>query len=131
MHLSIRGCALALTLSLAACGGGGDGGGGGTPTTPTTPTAPATGTVTVRLGGASFTPGDVTIAPGATIRWVNDAAVSHTITPNNAGQAGAWPDQSVSAAGESYSHTFQATGDYPYHCNIHAGMTGTVRVRTP
>lgn len=32
--------------------------------------------------------------------------------------------------GGVYSHTFATAGTYPYHCEIHGGMTGTVQVGT-
>ncbi|HEY0035549.1 MAG TPA: plastocyanin/azurin family copper-binding protein [Longimicrobium sp.] len=132
MNLFIRGCSVALAVALAGCsGGGGGGGGGGTPVTPT-PNPPATGVVTVRLTPSlAFSPADVTLTTGASVRWVNDAAVPHTITPDDATQGGAWPSQNVSDAGASFERTFAAAGDYPYHCNLHAGMHGTVHVRNP
>jgi plastocyanin len=61
---------------------------------------------------------------------VNDVAMGDTITPENAGQAGAWPSTPISAAGAIYEAVMQTTGDFPYHCNPHSGvMRGTIRVR--
>ena len=135
MKRIIHGCAVVLVAALAGCGGGSGGGGGDPPPTPTgpnNPSPPATGVVTVRLtAGLNFSPAEVVIAPGATIRWVNEAAMTHTITPDDLNQSGAWASRTVTAAGETFEQTFQAVGDYPYHCNPHAGsMRGTIRVRT-
>jgi plastocyanin len=126
MKLFIRSCAAVLAATLVACGGGGDGGGITDP-----PPTPGPQVVTIHLtSGLAFSPADVTIAPGTTVRWVNDAAMTHTITPDNPAQAGAWPSTTVSEAGAVYEKVFSATGDYAYHCNPHSGvMRGTIRVR--
>ena len=85
-------------------------------------------TVEVAMNPATFTSSDVTIPVGSTVRWVNATAITHTITPNNASQPGAWPDQTVSGSGTVYQHTFATAGTFPYNCRLHAGMTGVVRV---
>jgi plastocyanin len=35
----------------------------------------------------------------------------------------------VSGSGTVFDHTFDVTGTYTYHCVIHAGMTGTIKVQ--
>ena len=37
---------------------------------------------------------------------------------------------SIAASGGVYAHTFNTAGSYPYHCSIHANMTGTITVVT-
>jgi plastocyanin len=86
-------------------------------------------TLRVDLQATSFSPKDVTVSKGSTIHWVNATASTHTITADNSGQAGAWPSQTVSGSGTVFDHTFDATGTYTYHCTIHAGMTGTIKVQ--
>jgi plastocyanin len=86
-------------------------------------------TLRVDLQATSFSPKEVTVTKGSTIHWVNAAAITHTITPDNAGQAGVWAAQTVSGSGTAFDHTFDDTGTYAYHCTIHAGMTGTVKVQ--
>ena len=86
----------------------------------------STGNVTVvTLNAATFSPATVTIDVGETVRWVNGQPISHTITPDGHSE---WSSQSVSADGETFEHTFQAAGSFPYLCQLHAGMTGTVNV---
>lgn len=84
--------------------------------------------VDVEMGSVTFSPRDVVIPVGSTIRWVNATSVTHTVTPNNPSQAGAWQDVTVSGTGTVFSHTFGSPGTYPYVCRLHAGMTGVVRV---
>ncbi len=91
-------------------------------------TAPAQ-SVNVDLQATTFSPSEVTVSKGSTIHWVNRTATTHTITPNDAGQAGTWTAQNISGNGTDFSHTFNTTGAYEYHCTIHAGMTGTIKVQ--
>src|SRR4051812_18631836 len=96
-------CALALAalLSAACSGGGGSDAGGTTPTTPPTPSGNE-----IHLGAASFSPDNITVSHGTTVHWINDTSTGHTITPNTAGQAGAWPSQSISGQGTTFDFTF-------------------------
>lgn len=85
-------------------------------------------TVDVEMGAVTFAPSDVVVPVGSTVRWVNGTATTHTVTPNNASQPGAWQDVTVSGSGTVFSHQFNTAGTYPYNCRLHGGMTGTVRV---
>lgn len=83
----------------------------------------------IHIGGASFTPDNVQISAGTTVRWINDGNVAHTITPDAAGQAGAWASTNITTAGQTFEHTFNTSGTYNYHCNVHAGMSAVIRVQ--
>lgn len=83
----------------------------------------------INLSGTSFSPANVQIAVGTTVRWVaQDGA--HTVTPDNPGQAGAWTSTALSA-GETFEHTFTVAGTYDYHCQPHqaVGMVGQIVVQ--
>lgn len=90
---------------------------------------PAQQNAAVTLTASSFDPSSVTITVGSTVQWTNGTATAHTITPNNSSQTGAWADESISGDGATFSHTFDTTGEYDYHCSIHAGMTGEIIVQ--
>jgi len=108
---------LVAILMLAACGSD-------------DPSGPATGTTTVRMTATTFSPADVSVARGATVRWVNDAAIAHTITPTAPTQAGVWSNVQVPATQSfTFSHRFDAAGTFDYFCALHAGMTGRIRVQ--
>lgn len=79
----------------------------------------------VTLQGSSFSPNAVTIDAGMTIRWVNGGPVTHTITPDG---HSSWSSQTVSTEGQTFEHTFNNAGSFPYLCQLHAGMTGTITV---
>lgn len=86
--------------------------------------------VVVRVTASlTFNPSQVTVQPGQTVRWVNDdGTMLHTVTPQGHSQ---WSEATLSQAGATFEHTFNAAGDFPYFCAPHlgAGMTGTVRVQ--
>jgi plastocyanin len=76
------------------------------------------------LGKDAYMPGEITVAAGTTVTWVNTDAVPHTTTSDGAG----WNSGTL-AAGGRFSFAFQTAGTFPYHCTIHPGMVGTVVVR--
>ena len=136
----------ALVVSGALGCGGGGGSSTSTPNSPTapstptpvTPSAPATPTA-VTVGNNTFSPADITVAAGTTVRWTWDTCsggpdpytgaggqtcVDHSIVWDGAGTAS--PTQSQG----TYQRTFDTGGTYAYHCAIHgAAMSGKVVVQ--
>ena len=88
------------------------------------------GVTVVTAAGTSFTPQNVTIAVGETVRWVVNNG-THTVTPDNPGQTGAWTGTGQLSGGQQFEHTFTTAGTFDYHCIPHQslGMTGTVTVQ--
>lgn len=82
---------------------------------------------TVAAGTASntFQPQVVGIARTGTVTW-SFGAVEHNVI--FAGGTGA-PTNIGNTTNASVSRTFNTAGNFPYDCNLHAGMTGTVIVR--
>ena len=95
-------------------------GGGGSP--PPTDTAPPT-TATVSLANDTFTSRAVTIAVGGTVIWTNNDGGAHTVTASDASF-----DSGLMAGGATFQRPFTAAGTYPYVCDLHSNMTGTVVV---
>lgn len=96
---------------------------------------PGSGVVDIHLTATSqFDPASVTITPGTTVRWINDAAIEHTITPENASQPGVWQRRETAAAGVVFEHTFNTPNQtYRYRCEPHSsnfetGMVGVITV---
>jgi len=111
---------LGAALSLAACSSGGS----STATTSAPATTGGSGGSTITISNFMFAPMDLTVAPGATVTVVNKDSVAHTVT----GQAGGFDTGDVQPG---QSKTFTApnkAGSYPYRCNIHQYMTGTLTV---
>lgn len=112
---------LALVVS-AGCGSG-------TNTTPTTPkttpkTTPSSGSTSISIIDFAFQPSTTTITVGTTVTWKNNGAVAHTVTSDT----GAF-DSGQLQPGASYTHTFNASGAFPYHCANHpTQMLATITV---
>ena len=135
--------AVMAAASLAVAGCGGDGATDATATSPTTPEAAPTSTTrapAAPVGGAQpadpgvpatmevvitnavFVPAEVKVKPGDVVKFTNNDGDAHTTTAENKD----W-DGSLGARG-SFSVKFTAPGSYPYRCDIHGGMEGTVVV---
>jgi plastocyanin len=78
----------------------------------------------VNIGFAQFGPAQLDVLPAETVVWTNVSVRQHTVTSD----AGAFGSPTLSS-GDRFTWTFAAVGAYPYHCTIHAGMTGEVDVR--
>lgn len=82
----------------------------------------ATQVARVRVVDFAFRPGNVTIARGTVVRWVNRGARPHTTTSNTS----LW-NHSL-APGETFRRRFRRMGTFAYHCSIHPQMTARVIV---
>ena len=82
----------------------------------------------INIAGLSFSPADVTVARGTTVRWENPSSLLHTVTPDGHTE---WQSATLATAGSSFSHTFNTAGVYTYYCEPHqgSGMTGVIRVQ--
>jgi plastocyanin len=114
----MRGLALIAFIALAAgCGSSYDSSGGmAAACTPAT----ATATNSVTISGMAFSPSCVKVAAGATVTFTNADAIAHTVT----GDGGGFDSGAFTTA--PYAHAFAAAGTFPYHCQIHPTMRGTV-----
>jgi plastocyanin len=89
---------------------------------------PITGNgTTVRIvdddGSNSYSPNPIEVDVGQTITWVNDDFVIHTAT-----SADGIFDSNIMQRGQTFSYTFDTLEEYPYYCDLHPNMVGTVRV---
>ena len=77
-----------------------------------------------------FIPHEVTIDVGGEVTWSNDDSAAHTVTAGSAadGPSGVF-DSSLFMAGTTFSHKFEAEGEFPYFCMVHPWMMGLVTVQ--
>jgi plastocyanin len=68
----------------------------------------------VSLGNNFFSPNDLTIKAGDTVRWVNNTTHTHDVTDDNAG----WGSPQSSSF--VYERTFNTVGEVFYHCTLHS-----------
>jgi plastocyanin len=115
---------MSLAVLVASCGGGG--GGGGTPTS--LPPSGSPQVIVIQIKDNEFSPKDVTINPGDTVRWVRVGnAPDHTVSALDGSFDNTFPQ-----SGATFEHTFNAGGKtFEYQCKSHYGccqMAGAVRV---
>jgi hypothetical protein len=79
--------------------------------------------LTIGIYDDEFDPPSINVPAGATVRWINRGADEHTVTADN----GSW-DSGDLAPDEMYSARFKQPGTYPYHCDHHKEMAGTIVV---
>jgi plastocyanin len=88
---------------------------------PNTPANPLV--TTIKITGMSF-PATTTVAKGTKVSWNNADGTAHTVTSDD--------NTSFSsgnlAAGATFVYQANTAGTFPYHCNYHANMTGTLVV---
>jgi plastocyanin len=88
--------------------------------------APVRATKTeVTIDNFSFSPNTLTLSVGATVTWINHDNVPHVVS--SAGNQ--FKKSTVLKTGQTFSHTFMATGTYSYFCSIHPRMTGKIIVK--
>jgi plastocyanin len=86
--------------------------------------APANGPVEVKIDNFNFMPGDLTVAAGTTVTWVNHDDVPHTVRSTD----GAIKSKALDTD-DKFSMTFDKPGTYEYFCSIHPKMTAKVIVK--
>jgi plastocyanin len=90
-------------------------------------------TVNVSIASFAFSPDPVTGNLGTKVIWTNNqAATPHTTTsdttnPDLTTGVALWNSPTLST-GQTFKFTFVA-GSFPYHCNIHPFMHGTVQIK--
>lgn len=94
------------------------------PTAPgVAPASAHTAIAAVAIKNYKFVPGTIKIAAGTKVRFTNDDGVSHTVTSNTMSF-----NSGFIYKHHAWQHVFTKPGKYPYHCQIHPYMKGTVVV---
>lgn len=87
------------------------------------------GQATVTIENSAFTPQNLKVKKGTTVKWTNEDAVRHNVVALNASdQSGLPAENALLGKGESYSFTFETIGTFEYKCTPHPFMTGKVEV---
>jgi plastocyanin len=124
-----------LSLAFAACGGGGgsaapsapasaapDESAGGAAACTVLVDVPA-GDVAATIAGNAYDPATISATAGQSVTFTNQDGVPHTVTFDDGGC-----DSGNIAGGASATLQVEAPGTYPFHCNVHPSMTGTLEV---
>jgi len=83
----------------------------------------------IYIQGMAFSPANRTISVGATLKWTNKDAATHTVTSGVPGTPSGVFDSGNEGTNGTFSFTFSQTGTFKYYCKIHSSMTGTITVQ--
>ena len=109
----------AVALILAACGSGGPGSSGASACKATT----EAGAVAVSIEDFAFVPPAIQAKIGQVIAFMNTGFESHNATFDTGGCA-----TTTLQTGTTDGLVFTVAGSYPFHCTVHAQMTGTITI---
>jgi plastocyanin len=80
-------------------------------------------TANIDITGLTF-PATTTVAKGTTVTWYNADVMPHTVTSDD----GSSFDSGNLASKATFAYKANTVGTFPYHCNYHSGMVGTLVV---
>ena len=82
-----------------------------------------------KMDKSCFSLTNLSIKEGQVVTWYNADSVSHSImgSDQNYGSSGI-VSSGIISSGESYSHRFETSAYFSYHCIIHPWMQGMVLV---
>lgn len=89
----------------------------------TTPSGEPEGSEKVEIVEFTYQPDPVVVRTGGKVIWQNEDTAPHTATADD----GSF-DTGTLERGKLKSETFKEAGTYPYFCEIHPTMHGTVEV---
>jgi amicyanin len=78
----------------------------------------------ITIDNFTFTPPELTVAVGTTVKWVNHDDIPHTVV--NKDQV--FRSKALDTD-DSYSYTFASAGTFDYFCGLHPHMVGKVVVK--
>jgi plastocyanin len=92
---------------------------------------------TVNVSGSpeqpfAFSPRELTVPVGTTVRWTNEDGAFHTVTSTGSlerRRSNGLFSGTLASRGRTFAFSFARPGTYYYYCQPHSHfMTGTVRV---
>jgi plastocyanin len=78
----------------------------------------------VTIDNFTFTPPELTVAVGTTVKWVNHDDIPHSVVDHNK----AFRSKALDTD-DAYSFTFASAGTFSYFCGLHPHMQGKIIVK--
>ena len=78
----------------------------------------------VTIDNFTFSPKDLTVAVGTTVKWVNHDDIPHNVIDKNK----AFRSKALDTD-DAYSFTFASAGTFDYFCGLHPQMQGKIVVK--
>jgi plastocyanin len=81
-------------------------------------------TSVVTIDNFTFSPEELTVATGTTVKWVNHDDIPHLVVEKDK----AFRSKALDTD-DSFSYTFASAGTFEYFCALHPHMVGKVTVK--
>ena len=81
-------------------------------------------TKAVTIDNFTFTPPELTVAVGTTVKWVNHDDIPHSVVNKDK----VFRSKALDTD-DSFSYTFASAGTFEYFCGLHPHMTGKIIVK--
>ena len=78
----------------------------------------------VMIDNFTFSPKELTVAVGTTVKWVNHDDIPHNVVDKNK----AFRSKALDTD-DAYSYTFARAGTFDYFCGLHPHMVGKIIVK--
>ena len=78
----------------------------------------------ITIDNFTFSPKELSVAVGTTVKWVNHDDIPHTVVEKKTTFRSKALDTD-----DSYSYTFTSAGTFDYFCGLHPHMVGQVIVK--
>jgi plastocyanin len=78
----------------------------------------------ITIDNFTFTPKELTVAVGTTVKWVNHDDIPHTVVEKKTSFRSKALDTD-----DAYSFRFASAGEFDYFCGLHPHMVGKVIVK--
>jgi len=78
----------------------------------------------ITIDNFTFTPPELTVAVGTTVKWVNHDDIPHLVVNKDK----AFRSKALDTD-DSFSYTFASAGTFDYFCGLHPHMVGKVIVK--
>lgn len=85
-------------------------------------------TLMLDIKGFLFRPETVTVEVGTAVTWNNLDDIQHTVTSGVPDNPSGTFDSGFFVQNEQFTYTFEEPGEYPYYCQRHPHMQGTIVV---
>jgi plastocyanin len=79
----------------------------------------------VTIDNFTFTPPELTVAVGTTVKWVNHDDIPHSVVNKDK----VFRSNAALDTDDSFSYTFASAGTFDYFCGLHPHMVGKVIVK--
>ncbi len=79
----------------------------------------------ITIDNFTFTPPELTVAVGTTVKWVNHDDIPHSVVNKDK----VFRSKAALDTDNSFSYTFASAGTFDYFCGLHPHMVGKVIVK--